>query len=152
MFFMIFYGISLLVGIILALVLPIHGYAEICKLFLQTNLFVTVGLGFLFNATGHLFKSEAVAKQIGWTSNGFQKELGFVSVGIGICGILGAFIQDNFQLAVIMIVSTFLLGAAIVHIQEMRTKHNFNKGNTLIVLPDILIPLTLIILFVLKKS
>lgn len=52
---------------------------------LYTHLVYGVGFFGLFNFVGHSVLSEKVAKTIGWISNGFQKELGFVSLGIGVC-------------------------------------------------------------------
>lgn len=52
------------------------------------QLVFTVGFFGFFNFIGHTFKRKSVAKSIGWATNGFQIELGFVSLGIGVCGIL----------------------------------------------------------------
>lgn len=109
-----------------------------------------VGFFGIFNFIGHVLKRKSVAKSIGWVSNGFQIELGFASLGIGICGILCYWIRDGFWLATIIPFTTFLLGAAILHIHEMIMKKNYAIGNTIIVLPDILMPITLVILYCLK--
>ncbi|HBD00069.1 MAG TPA: hypothetical protein DC053_13055 [Lachnoclostridium sp.] len=66
------------------------------------------------NFFGHVILRERVAKSFGWESNGFIP------------------------------FSIFLFGAAILHIKEMVREKNFNKGNVIIILPDILIPLTII--------
>ena len=60
-----------------------------------------------------------VAKSIGWVSNGFQVELGFVSLGIGLCGILSYWFRDGFWLSTLIPITIFLIGAAFLHIKEM---------------------------------
>ena len=117
---------------------------------LYTHLVLGVGFFGVFNFIGHSILSERVAKTIGWVSNGFQKELGFVSLGIGICGIVCHWFRDGFWLATAIPFSVFLIGAALLHIVEMKQKHNFNKGNVWIILPDFLMPLTIVILLILK--
>lgn len=114
------------------------------------QLVFTVGFFGIFNFIGHVILREKVAKSIGWVSNGFQIELGMVSLGIGICGILCYWIRDNFWIATIIPFTVFLFGAAVLHIKEMIKEKNFNKGNVLIVLPDFIMPLTIIILLWLK--
>ena len=94
--------------------------------------------------------SEKIAQSIGWVSNGFQKEHGIVSLGIGICGIMCYWFRDGFWIATIIPFSIFFLGAAIVYIHEMIVLKNFNLGNTVIIIPDIIMPLTIIILLLLN--
>ena len=115
-----------------------------------TQLVFTVGFFGIFNFIGHVILREKVAKSIGWVSNGFQIELGMVSLGIGICGILWYWIRDNFWIATIIPFTVFLFGAAFLHIKEMIKEKNFKKGNVLIVLPDFIMPLTIIILLWIK--
>jgi len=93
---------------------------------------------------GHTLMSEQIAQSIGWTSNGFQQELGWVSLGIGIAGLLCFWIRDRFWWATAIPFSTFLLGAAGIHLVEIMEKGNLNPGNTWIILPDLLMPLTVL--------
>ena len=117
---------------------------------LLSHLVFSVGFFGLFNFIGHSLFSDKVANRIGWISNGFQKELGYVSLGIGFCGIMCFFYRDKFWLATIIPFSTFLIGAAFLHVKEILKTKNYNPGNTWIIIPDILIPLTLIVLWLLK--
>ena len=57
---------------------------------------------------------------------------------------------DEFWIATIIPFSIFLAGAAILHINEILKLKNFNSGNVVIILPDIIMPLTIIILLFLK--
>jgi hypothetical protein len=117
---------------------------------LLSHLVFTVGFFGIFNFIGHSLFSEKVANGIGWVSNGFQKEVGYVSLGIGICGIMCFFFKDSFWLATIIPFSTFLFGAAFLHIKEIIKKKNFNPGNTWIIIPDVLMPATLIVLWFMR--
>ena len=153
MIFIICYILGWIAGLIL-LVLDngpkdIH---TISKIFLLTQLTVTVGLMGLLAAYGHVFMSDKVAKQIGWKPGSmFQIELGYCCLGMGLMGIASFWYRDNFWLATIIFTCTFLLGAAFVHIKEMRKHQNFSPGNAVTVIPDILIPVTLVILWIFSK-
>jgi len=115
------------------------------------HLVVGIGLFGLWNFIGHTLMAEQIAQSIGWTSNGFQQELGWVSLGIGIAGLLCFWIRDRFWWATAIPFSTFLLGAAGIHLVEIMEKGNLNPGNTWIILPDLLMPLTVIILLLLNR-
>ncbi|MGY3777136.1 DUF6790 family protein [Isobaculum melis] len=148
---MIIYLISYCIFWVLSIifVLTIHPQHMIETLFLVQAIGNLSFFGFV-NFTGHVIKRKQVAKSIGWVSNGFQIEVGFVSLGIGICGLIGYWFNDRFWVATLIPVTTFLLGATFNHIKEMIIEKNFNPGNVLIILPDILIPLTLWLLFFFK--
>jgi len=147
MFYIIFYLIAWIVGWIAHAVLQTGSLVQSLTL---SQLVIGVGMFGLWNFTGHFLLSERVAESIGWVSNGFQKELGLVSLGIGISGILCYWFRSGFWWATAIPFSTFLLGAAIVHIVEMVKEKNFNPGNTIIVVPDILMPVTLIALLLIN--
>lgn len=147
MIYMISYAISWILTFVYHFFNPAHSfYYDACLI----QLVFTVGFFGIFNFIGHVILREKIAKSIGWVSNGFQIELGTVSLGIGICGILCYWIRDNFWIATIIPFTVFLFGAALLHIKEMVKDKNFNAGNVLIVLPDIIMPLTIIILLWLK--
>lgn len=145
------YIISYIIGWILTF---IYNYFNPSQSFIYNacliQLVFTVGFFGMFNFIGHVIMREKVAKSIGWVSNGFQIELGTVSFGMGICGIMCYWFRDGFWIATTIPFSVFLFGAAILHIKEIIKQKNFNKGNVVIILPDILMPLTIIILLFLK--
>ena len=147
MFYIISYLIGWIIGIALYSVRLENGFINSVLL---SHLVFTVGFFGIFNFVGHSLLSEKVANRIGWISNGFQKELGYVSLGIGICGIMCFFIRDTFWLATIIPFSTFLLGAAFLHIKEIIKTKNYKPGNTWIIIPDFLMPITLIVLWLFK--
>ena len=147
MIYIISYAISWILTFAYYLSNPSQGFFyDACLI----QLVFTVGFFGIFNFTGHVILREKVAESIDWVSNGFQIELGMVSLGIGICGILCYWIRDNFWIATIIPFTVFLYGATFLHIKEMVKDKNFNKGNVLIVLPDFIMPLTIIILLWLK--
>lgn len=147
MIYIISYVISWILTLIYHIINPSQGfYFNACLV----QLVFTIGFFGIFNFIGHVILRKEVAKSIGWVSNGFQIELGIVSLGIGICGILCYWIRDNFWIATTIPFAVFLFGAAFLHIKEMIKEKNFNKGNVLIILPDFIMPLTIIILLCLK--
>jgi hypothetical protein len=145
------YIISYLVGWVLTVAYSLfHPEESFIYSACLVQLVFNVGFFGIFNFIGHVIMREKVAKTIGWVSNGFQIELGIVSLGTGICGILCYWIRDGFWIATVIPFTVFLFGAAILHVIEMIKKKNFNSGNVIIILPDIVMPLTLIILLALK--
>lgn len=149
MIFIICYVLGWLAGILmLAFNNGPHDGQAISRILLSAHLNVTVGLTGLLGAYGHLFMSDKIARKIGWQPGSmFQRELGYCCLGTGLMGIASFWFRDNFWLATIIFTSTFLLGAAQVHITEMKKRKNFNRGNSLPVIPDLLIPFTLILLW-----
>jgi len=117
---------------------------------LLSNLVIGIGFFGLFNFVGHFLLSNKIAEKIGWVSNGFQKELGLVSLGIGINGILCYWFRDGLWLGTIITLSIFLIGAALIHINEMISKRNYNIGNTVIIIPDFAIPILLVVLYIFR--
>jgi hypothetical protein len=152
MIFIGFYIIGLLAGIVAVIKKQRRNTADIAETVLLYQLTIAVCLSSLLGFVGHVFMSEQIAAQIGWVSNGFQKELGFVSLGIAIASFMCAWYRGTFWLAVIIIFSAFYLGAAAIHIKEMLLVRNFNPGNVFPAIADILIPLTLIICWLLKAK
>lgn len=152
MIFLIFYIIGLLAGIIAVIAKKRRNIADIAETLLIYQLTVTVFLSSLQGFIGHVFMSEMVAEQIGWVSNGFQKELGYVSLGIAITALMCIWCRGSFRLAVIIIFSAFYLGAAVNHIKEIIQISNYNPYNVIPAISDIIIPLTLIICWLLKAK
>jgi hypothetical protein len=147
MIYLVTYLIGWIVGL---LIFKYDGSLTLIEALTLGQLVFTVGFFGLFNFVGHVIFKEKVARQIGWVSNGFQVELGIVSMGIGISGILCYWIRDGFWIATTIPFSIFLIGAGILHIKEIIKNKNFNIGNTWIIIPDFLMPLTIIVLLLLR--
>ena len=113
-------------------------------------LVINTGLASLFTFMGHGFRSEKVAKYIGWpTGSPFQWEVAVSNLSYGVLGVLCFWLRGDFWLATIIAVSVFLLGAAYGHIRDIIVNRNFAPGNAGAALySDILKPAVLIALYV----
>jgi len=98
---------------------------------------------------GHIIYADQVAAGIGWPLNsGFQMELAFAAIGIGLIGFLGFWIR-SFWLPFLIAKTTFMWGAGLTHIIHMLRDKNFSPSNTgIIVYWDFLLPIILIILYI----
>lgn len=123
---------------------------RIVSLCLQNILFVQWGIGGIFVALPHIVSPDSIAYFIGWPAGSpFQLELGFASLGIAILGVLSLWIRGNFWIAPVVAQSTFLLGAAGIHIQDLLEHGNFAAGNAgPILFYDIFIPIVALTLLV----
>ena len=116
----------------------------------------TIGLAGWFTIMsglfGHIIYADQVAAGIGWPLNsGFQMELGFAAIGIGIAGFLGFWIR-SFWLPFIITKTSFMWGAGLTHILHMIQQNNFSPSNTgVVVFWDFLLPILLISLYTLHK-
>ena len=112
----------------------------------------TIGLAGWFSITsgifGHIIYADQVAAGIGWPlDSGFQMELGFAAVGIGLIGAIG-FWKKSFWLPFIIAKTTFMWGAGLTHIIHMVREDNFSPSNTgIVVYWDFLLPIILIVLY-----
>jgi Family of unknown function (DUF6790) len=108
---------------------------------------ITVGLSGLVGFVGHTLFSDRTAESIGWpTGNYFQKELGLAELGWALAGLAAVFYSGTIAIAIVVMVSPLFVGAAVIHIIEVRERGNFSPGNYYAILPDLLIPATLIVL------
>jgi len=116
----------------------------------------TIGLagrfGIMSGLFGHIIYANEVAAGIGWPLNsGFQMELGFASIGIGLVGFLG-FWNQSFWLPFIITKGIFMWGAGVTHIIHMIQENNFSPSNTgIVVYWDFILPVILIILYFLAN-
>lgn len=103
--------------------------------------FWTVGIAYLYNFVFHVFFGEMAARFIGWSDSPFQLEVGTASLGFAAVGFLAAFRSFDLRLAAILGPAIFSLGAAVGHINQMITAHNFAPGNAGVIFwMDILLP------------
>lgn len=116
----------------------------------------TVGLSGWFTIMsglfGHIIYAKEVAMGIGWpVDSGFQMELGFASIGIGIVGFL-SFWKRSLWLPFIITKTFFGWGAGLTHIVDALGHGNFAAGNVGIVLYwDFLFPILMIVMYVLTR-
>jgi hypothetical protein len=116
----------------------------------------TIGLSGWFSIMsgfmGHILYADQVATSIGWPVNsGFQMELGFASIGIGLVGFL-SFWNKAYWLPFIIMKFIFGWGAGYTHILHMMQHNNFSPSNTgIVVYWDFLFPLVMIALYLLAR-
>ena len=116
----------------------------------------TIGLsgwfGMMNGLFGHIIYADEVATSIGWPlDSGFQMELGFASIGIGLVGFLG-FWNRAYWLPSIIMRLIFGWGAGFTHILHMVQHNNFSPSNTGIVLYwDFIWPVISIVLYLLYQ-
>ena len=101
-----------------------------------------IGLTFLYNWVMHVFFGAEAAAYIGWADSPFQAEVGWASLGFAALGLLGWRMGYEMRLAAVVAPACFLLGAAVGHVEQMVSAHNFAPGNAGIIFwTDILVPL-----------
>jgi len=116
----------------------------------------TIGLSGWFSISsglfGHIIYADEVAAGIGWPLNsGFQMELAFAAIGIGLVGGIG-FWNRSFWLPFIIAKTTFMWGAGFTHVLHMIQHDNFSPSNTgIVVYWDFLLPVILIVLYTLYR-
>lgn len=115
------------------------------EFFARYMLGVGYGVGGVLGFIGHRYRANEVAKSIGWPEGSpFQQEMAFANLGVGVLGLVSIFVNDGFWLATAISGAVLYLGAAKVHIHELRNSKNFSPNNVGAILPDILLPITMI--------
>ena len=101
-----------------------------------------IGVSYLYNFVMHVFFGEMTARFIGWADSPFQAEVGWASLGFSLIGFLAYARGFDMRLAAVAGTACFLLGAAVGHVYQMVTAHNFAPGNAGVVFwADILVPI-----------
>jgi hypothetical protein len=108
-------------------------------------LFLPGGFMFLASAVMHTVFAKKTAEGIGWQTNGFQYEIGFVSLGLGVAGIIAANSSEPAWLPIAVAQSIFLVLAGANHVREIVKDRNFAPGNTVILLYDFGLPISYLI-------
>jgi hypothetical protein len=106
-------------------------------------LYLPAGWMFIVSGVMHTRFAKKTAAMIGWQTNGFQYELGFVSFGLGLAGIYASTHGSQSWIAVAIPTTTFLFFAGVNHVVEMVRHHNFNPGNTFVCISDFGLPISL---------
>ena len=104
--------------------------------------FFSIGIDNFYNFVMHVFFGRMSAAFIGWADSPFQFEVGTASLGFAAVGLLAAFRSYDLRLAAVLGPSIFTLGAAVGHLYQIVSAHNFAPGNAGIIFwTDIFIPL-----------
>ncbi len=142
-----FTGTFFVVGVLVALVIVLvrrPGRNGVFAVFLNWFLFFAIGITYIFNGIMHTAFGDMAAASIGWENNGFQAEVGFASIGVGVVGLIAFPARMPFSLKFAALVgpACFLWGAAGTHIVDIVTTGNMAPNNAgLVLYTDILIPI-----------
>ena len=116
-------------------------------------LMIALGLAGIVGGLYHLFDGPDIAEQIGYTrgDGGFQTEVGFGDLAVGVAAFLCRFIRDPlFWLAVLIVVTISLWGDGYGHIHQEVVYDNHDPDNTGVVLYyDFIAPAIGIVLYAL---
>jgi hypothetical protein len=91
--------------------------------YLQAVVFFMGGVQGFWAGISHLLFPVAAAQQIGWTSNGFQTEMGATNMALGVTGVLSWF-HPHWLVPVALTIIIIFAGCAYVHIRELTVKKN----------------------------
>jgi hypothetical protein len=124
--------------------------ARTLEIFLVWWMVVAVGIAAIFGSMFHFFDGPDTAREIGYANGdgGFQTEVGFADLAIGVLGVLCARFRDGFLLAAVIAVSICYLGDAYGHLHQAAIHDNHDPDNTGLVLwADFIAPLVAIGLY-----
>ncbi|HYP55205.1 MAG TPA: DUF6790 family protein [Solirubrobacterales bacterium] len=111
---------------------------------------VALGVAGIVGGLFHLFDGPEVAREIGFTrgDGGFQTEVGFGDVALGVAAVLCVWFRDRFWLAVLVVAAISLWGDAYGHVHQAIVNDNHDVDNTGPVLyTDVLFPLVALLLY-----
>jgi hypothetical protein len=142
------------VWVVLSVVQSEISYSTIIDALLFYGIEIQIGFVGLTSFFLHFFRSVRLAKSIGWPSgNPFQTEVAFANLAYGVLGILSIWIHGLFWTATVISFSVFMFGAAFVHTRDLIRNRNYALGNSYpILFTNIVVPIVLILLLVLKSS
>ncbi|HET7574107.1 MAG TPA: DUF6790 family protein [Solirubrobacterales bacterium] len=115
---------------------------------------VTIGVSGILAGLLHLFDGPAIAREIGFTrgDGGFQTEVGFNDLALGVAAVLCARFRDRYLLAVLIVATISLWGDAYGHVHQEIVNDNHDPDNTGPVLyADVLFPLVGLALYAARE-
>jgi hypothetical protein len=115
---------------------------------------VTIGVAGIVGALFHLLDGPGVAKEIGFTrgDGGFQTEVGFGDLALGLAAVLCIWFRDRYWLAILLVAAVSLWGDAYGHIHQEVVNDNHDPDNSGAVLyADIIFPLAGLLLYGMRE-
>jgi hypothetical protein len=127
---------------------------RLLELLLQWSLVVNIGVAGLSGFFSHTARARETAEVIGWPpGNPFQSEVAVANLAFGVLGVLCSRLRGLWWWATAIGSGIFLLGAAVVHIQQIVETGNMAPGNAGVVLYwDILVPLVQLALLLATRA
>jgi hypothetical protein len=122
----------------------------VIETFLLWWIVVTIGVAGIVGGLFHLFDGAHIAREIGFTrgDGGFQTEVGFGDLALGVAAVLCVRFRDRYWLAVLIVAAISLWGDAFGHIHQEVVNDNHDPDNTGAVLySDIVVPLVALALY-----
>ena len=118
---------------------------------LRWMLFFT-GIIFLVSSFMHSVLAKKTVVSISWTTNGFQYEIAFVSLGLGLACLYAGSNGKEAWIAAFLPTFTFLFLAGINHLIEIIRDGNYAPNNTLILIWDFGMPISMLALLLASGS
>jgi hypothetical protein len=116
---------------------------------LRWILYIALGWTAAVGSLMHTVFARQTAASIGWKTNGFQYEVGFANLAVGLAGVYaGSSGQREAWIAASLAGGVFLLFAGLNHIVESVRARNYAPGNTAILFSDLGVPISLFVLLV----
>lgn len=120
---------------------------------LRWILFLAVGWTGVGASIGHTVFARQTAKSIGWETTGFQYEVGFSNLAIGLGGIYASQQDESAAWIAAAIAGGVFLGlAGVYHVIDILRSRNYAPGNTAILISDFGIPLSLLALLLTSNT
>lgn len=102
------------------------------------------GWVFLFSSIMHSVFARKMAASIGWKTNGFQYEIAFVSLGLALGSFYAIHQSLPAQITIAIPIVSFLALAGLNHLKEIIKDKNYAPNNTMILVWDFGMPISLI--------
>ena len=134
--------VGLVIAVVIIAVRKRKGY-DLWVTLLNWFLLVGIGITYIYNGIMHTVCGDLSASLIGWENNGFQAEVGYASLGMGIVGVIAASkrLPMSAKFLALVVPACFLWGAAATHIVDIVQNGNYSSHNAGTVLyTDIIIP------------
>jgi hypothetical protein len=106
------------------------------------------GFVFVFSAVMHSVFRRSMAASIGWQTNGFELEIAAVSLGLAGGCFYAVYHGIEAMVTIAFPIVAFLFLAGVNHVVEIVRKKNFAPNNTLILVWDFGIPISIVALLV----
>ncbi len=135
--------VGMVVAAVIIVVQQRRGY-DLWVTLLNWFLLVGIGITYIYNGIMHTVYGDLSASLIGWDNNGFQAEVGYASLGMGIVGVISASkrLPMSAKFLALVVPACFLWGAAATHIIDIVQHGNYSSHNAGTVLyTDIIIPI-----------
>lgn len=149
MYALLFYILGWVVGVTLMYTSTRHHNPVLYLL--SGHMIMSVGMGFIFRGITHIFRGPAKGPYVTGPISAARRQAGFAALGIGLCALIAPRFGLSFTLAVIIITAFYLWGTVLALLCEKKTK-KAPRGLPAEIAADILIPLTVLVLWYLEAS